>query len=80
MRAKIVNKVTLLNGGATSPTIELYQLASGRCRLWWYAFDQDGAESRTIAVFNCKDWKRAVEIGREKAKALVDAAQEKRQL
>lgn len=42
MKAKIVNKVTLLNGGATSPTIELYQLASGRCRLWWYAFDQDG--------------------------------------
>ena len=78
MRTKIVNKVTLLNGGATSPTIELYQLASGRCRLWWYAFDQDGEESETIALFNCKDWKRAVEIGRAKAKALVAAARRNR--
>ncbi|MCY3018603.1 MAG: hypothetical protein NTW87_06175 [Planctomycetota bacterium] len=48
-------------------------------RLWWYAFDQDGEESQTIAVFNCKDWQRAVEIGREKAKALVADAQKQRQ-
>jgi hypothetical protein len=74
MKPKVVNQVTLLRGGATSPTVVLYQLASGRCRLYWYAFDQDGLESQTIAVFKCKDWRRAVEIGVETVSTLIAAA------
>ena len=60
----IINKATLLNGGATSPTVELYQRKNGRCRLWWHAFDQDGMESHTLCSFYCKDWKMAVKRAR----------------
>jgi hypothetical protein len=61
----IINKVTLLDGGATSPTVELYQRQNGRCRLWWHAFDQDGMESHTLCSFRCGDWRKAVEKARE---------------
>ena len=60
----ILNRTTLLNGGATSPTVVLYQLASGRCRLYWYACDQDGIESHTITAFKEKNWKTAQVRGR----------------
>ena len=49
----------LHSGGATSPTFELYQRRSGRCRLWTYYFDQDGQESETIAAFREPDWAKA---------------------
>ena len=68
MRSPVINRVTLHSGGATSPTFELYQRASGRCRLWAYCFDQDGQQSETIAAFQEEDWAKA----RLKAK---DAAQ-----
>lgn len=55
--------VIFLEGGATSPTVELYRLPSGRCRLWWYCFDQDGRTSRTIATFKSPSWKKAREKG-----------------
>ena len=50
MRSQVINRVTLHSGGATSPTFELYQLASGRCRLWAYWFDQDGQQRETIVA------------------------------
>ena len=34
---KMLNKVTLIAGSATKPSVELYQLESGRCRLYWYS-------------------------------------------
>ena len=66
MRSQVTNKIVLLEGGATAPTVELYQRASGRCRLWWYCFDQDGMESETIATFHAKDWSAALRKGRER--------------
>ena len=59
MKSLVINRVTLRSGGATSPTFELYQLASGRCRLWSYCFDQDGQQSETIAAFHERDWAKA---------------------
>jgi len=60
----VVHKVTIRNGGATDPTVEFYQLKSGRCRLWWYCYDQDGGESGTLAVFKTgtseDDWQKAI--------------------
>ena len=70
MRSAITNRVILHSGGATSPTIELYQRRSGRCRLWTYCFDQDGQESETIAAFREPDWAKA----QLKAKDLLKAA------
>ena len=70
MRSAITNRVILHSGGATSPTFELYQRRSGRCRLWTYCFDQDGQESETIAAFREPDWAKA----RLKAKNLLKAA------
>ena len=70
MRSAITNRVILHSGGATSPTIELYQRRSGRCRLWTYCFDQDGRESETIAAFREPDWAKA----QLKAKGLLKAA------
>jgi hypothetical protein len=70
MISPITNRVVLHSGGATSPTIELYQRRSGRCRLWTYCFDQDGQESETIAAFREPDWAKA----RLKAKDLLKAA------
>ena len=61
MRTPITNSVHLREGGATGPTVELYQRQSGRCRLWWYCFDQAGMELETIAVFIEHDWNKAVE-------------------
>jgi hypothetical protein len=58
-----VKSTVLRNGGATSPTVVLYQRASGRCRLWWYCFEQDGMERHTIATFFEKGWEKAVEKG-----------------
>jgi hypothetical protein len=74
MTAPIVNRVTLRSGGATSPTVELYQRASGRCRLWCYCFDQDGMEQHTIATFSEKGWAKAVEKGRALYQQLVAEA------
>lgn len=59
----VINRITFREGGATSPTIELYQLNSGWCRLWWYCFDQDGRHSETIARFKCADWEAAIKKG-----------------
>ena len=70
MKSLVINRVTLHCGGATSPTFELYQLASGRCRLWAYCFDQDGQQSETIAAFHERDWAKA----QRKAKELLTAA------
>jgi len=70
MRSAITNRVILHSGGATSPTFELYQRRSGRCRLWTYYFDQDGQESETIAAFREPDWAKA----RVKATDLLKAA------
>jgi hypothetical protein len=70
MRPQVINRVTLHSGGATSPTFELYQLASDRCRLWAYWFDQDGQQSETIAAFHEQDWAQA----QRKAKELLKAA------
>jgi hypothetical protein len=70
MRSPIGNRVTLHSGGATSPTFELYQRRSGRCRLWTYYFDQDGQKSETIAAFREPDWAKA----QVKAKDLLKAA------
>jgi hypothetical protein len=64
MKAKIQNKVTLLNGSATKPTVELYQLESGRCRVWWYCFDQEGVSQGTIRTFLETDWTKALEKGK----------------
>ena len=70
MRSPITNRVILHSGGATSPTFELYQRRSGRCRLWTYCFDQDGQESETIAAFREPDWAKA----RVRATDLLKAA------
>jgi hypothetical protein len=70
MRPQVINRVTLRSGGATTPTFELYQLASGRCRLWAYWFDQDGQQSETIAAFHEQDWAKA----QQNAKKLLKAA------
>jgi hypothetical protein len=63
MKTKVLHQINLHEGGATSPTVQLYQLASGRCRVWWYALDQEGAQSETIATFQEKNWKKAVARG-----------------
>ena len=70
MRSPLINRVTLHSGGATLPTFELYQRASGRCRLWAYCFDQDGQQSETIAAFQEENWAKA----RLKAEELLKAA------
>jgi len=75
MRTKMVNKVTLIAGSATKPSIELYQLESGRCRLYWYCWDQDGYVEGTFLTFHEKDWHKAVERGRKEAVEYVAAAQ-----
>ena len=56
MRSPVIHRTTLHSGGATSPTVELYQRANGRCRLWAYWFDQDGQQSETIASFHEPNW------------------------
>ena len=61
----LVNRIVLLSGRATAPTVELCQRESGRCRLWCYAFDQDGAVSRTIAVFTEHDWEKVLAEARQ---------------
>ena len=66
--SKIIHSETLMDGGATSPTIKLYQRASGRCRLYWECYDQDGYHSETMAVFVCRDWTTA----RTRARELVE--------
>ena len=71
MRSQVINRVTLHSGGATSPTFELYQLASGRCRLWAYWFDQDGQQSETIAAFHERDWAKAQLNAKELFKAAL---------
>ncbi len=50
-----------MNGGATSPTVEVYQCESGYCRVYWYAFDQDGSVRETIGTFREKNWSKAIE-------------------
>lgn len=67
----IINRATLREGGATGPTIEIYQRASGRCRVWWYAFDQEGGAGGTIAAFSEKNWQNAVERGGRLAREYV---------
>ena len=71
MRSQVINRVTLHSGGATSPTFELYQLASDRCRLWAYWFDQDGQQSETIAAFHEQDWAKAQLNAKELLKAAL---------
>jgi hypothetical protein len=71
MRSQVINRVTLHSGGATAPTFELYQLASGRCRLWAYWFDQDGQKSETIAAFHEPDWAKAQRNAQELLKAAL---------
>jgi len=61
MKSKIVHRINLIEGGATSPTVELYQRASGLCKLWWYAFGQEGGTAENIASFREKNWKKAIE-------------------
>jgi hypothetical protein len=76
--AKVVNDAIIRQGGATSPTIEFYQLASGRCRLWWYAFDQDGSQSGTLAVFKAPvtedGWQKALNKAVVLAQEAIDRA------
>ena len=60
---KVINRKQLVNDGATGANVELYQRSNGRCRLFWYSFDQDGSDFGTIATFYCKDWKAAIERG-----------------
>lgn len=57
----IANRMTLRQGGSTSPEVEFYQLKSGRCHLFWFSYDQEGPTHDTIAVFYCTDWKKAME-------------------
>jgi hypothetical protein len=71
MKSRVINRVTLHSGGATSPTFELYQLARGRCRLWAYWFDQDGQQSETIAAFHERDWAKAQLKAKEPLKAAL---------
>ena len=59
MRSPVIHRTTLHSGGATSPTVELYQRANGHCRLWAYWFDQDGQQSETIASFHEPNWAKA---------------------
>jgi hypothetical protein len=73
---KMLNKVTIIAGSATKPTIELYQLESGRCRLYWWCWDQDGYVEGTFLMFHEKDWHKAVERGRKEAQEYVKQAQE----
>jgi len=63
MKAKVLHSINLREGGATAPTVNLYQLASGRCRVWWFALDQDGQQSETITTFHEKDWHKAIKRG-----------------
>ena len=73
MRSPVIHRTTLHSGGATSPTVELYQRASGRCRLWAYCFDQDGQQSETIASFHEPNWAKARSKATETLKtALAD--------
>jgi hypothetical protein len=66
MKSKIIHKTIFYNGGTNSGTVELYQLASGRCRVWCYGLNGDGRmESLTISIFHCKDWKQAIRKGKE---------------
>jgi hypothetical protein len=65
MKSTILNQITFLDGSAMSPTVDLYQRSSGRCRLWWYCWDQGGMEFETIATFKERDWEKAVERGWE---------------
>ena len=60
----ITNSQVLINGGATSPTVEVCQRESGRCRLYWYTYDQDGSTSETLATYRETDWGKAVKIAK----------------
>ena len=72
---KMLNKVTLIVGSATKPSVELYQLESGRCRLYWWCC-QDGYVEGTFLIFQEKDWTKAVERGRKEAVEYVKEGQE----
>ena len=65
MKSPILKEITLINDGSTGASVYLYQRASGRCRLYWNALDQDGSEGGTIATFIQKDWPQAVARARE---------------
>ena len=55
-----VNCIILRQGGSTSPTAVFYQYPwSSYCRLYWYSYDQEVKVVETVAVFKCKDWKKA---------------------
>jgi len=60
----VIRRVVIWEKGATDPTVELYQLKSGRCRLWWYCYDQEGRESGTLDTFKTgtseDDWQKAI--------------------
>ncbi len=65
----VIHSETLLEGGATSPTVKLFQRASGRCRLYWECYDQDGYHSETMDTFYSRDW----EAARTRARAVMSA-------
>jgi len=73
MRSPVIHRTTLHSGGATSPTVELYQRANGRCRLWAYWFDQDGQQSETIASFHEPNWAKARSKATETLKTALAA-------
>ena len=65
MKTKTIYRITLLNGGATAPTVELYQTQSGHCRLYWYCYDQEEFITETIATFKEKIWTKAVDRAKQ---------------
>jgi hypothetical protein len=69
MKSTILNEVYFQKGGAT-PTVELYQRATGFCRLWWYCFDPD--QSETIAKFWERNWEKAIDRGWELYQKFLD--------
>ena len=75
MRSPVIHRTTLRSGGATSPTVEFYQRASGRCRLWAYWFDQDGQQGETIASFHEPDWSSARSKATETLKLALTGGQ-----
>lgn len=71
--SQITDRETLIQGGATSPTFEVYRRESGRVRVFWYYFDQDGARAETVATFREADWPKAVGRAREHVRRYLEA-------
>ena len=72
-KGNVINEAVIRNGGATSPTIEFYQIESGYCRLWWYCLGPEGSDCGTIRAWYSPTDEKGRQAALNKATRLAQA-------